>query len=198
MKKSEIILLVATVIVMGGGLYLTLTPEETAESAVTAVSAGDLQAAREKFHKNLKLMKDGAGINEEFKRFAVSMEDTKTAGDPGMAATTQLFNVLHDQLGIQQPVISISREELIQNVEEYYFINIKIQVGGTEAEMKKLLRNMEQLGFLIKSFKMSLRSHGQDDQVDMDVTVSRLIKHDDYSRKKLGVDKKGSRKLQRI
>lgn len=191
MKRREVILLIITVIIIGGGLYLFFEPEPSETGPTAALSTADLGAVRNEFAENLKFLRKGKEINGRYNQLSVSLEDTHSVGmDPGHAAENQLSKVLRERLGIATPNIQNSTPESIKNVDEYYFINIPFEVSGTEADMKRLLREMEAMGFLIQVFKMNGSAHGQTDNVTMNVTVSRLVKHDEESKRRLGLTKK--------
>lgn len=193
MKTREIILLVLTVAIMGGGVWLyTSDPGDKAATETATVVAGDLDTVKTKFLENLKVLKNGAKTDQAYNELAVSLDDSRTPGvDPGMAAQSELYNVLTERLGVKTPEIKNWVSVPIKNVDEYYFINVSFKVGGTELEMKKLLRDMERQGFLIQSFRLAQVNHGQNSFMEMEVTVSRLVKHDKESKERMNPKRYG-------
>lgn len=192
MKSREITLLVIFLIVIGGGGYFFLGDSGSETASAQKVVSGDLETVRKKFSDNLRLLKQGKNINAEYQKLSASLEDARTPGvDPGMAAQNQLVRFLTEKLNVKTPNVTNWKSVPIKNVDEYYFINISFKVGGSEAEMKRLLQSMETLGFLIQSFHLSQINHGKDDYLEMEVTVSRLVKHDAESLRRLGGKKKG-------
>lgn len=189
MNQRQIILVLIAVVVFGLTVWL-MFDDDTAQTKTTAVGGtvftDNLKTAQDKFIKNRAILLQGASINKRYEQFAAGLEDTRTPGmDPGMAASNQLYEVLTKKLGVRTPNMSVSKAVPIKTVDDFYFINISFKVNGSEREMKRLLQDMEQLGFLIQSFKMSAANHGQGDMVEMEVVVSRLVKHDAESLKRM-------------
>lgn len=189
MNQRQIILVLIAIVVFGVSAWLLLDDEGGAKTKTAAggtVFTDNLKTAQDKFIKNRAILLQGASINKRYEQFAAGLEDTRTPGmDPGMAASNQLYEVLTKKLGVRTPSISVSKAVPIKTVDDFYFINITFKVSGSEREMKRLLQDMEQLGFLIQSFKMSAANHGQNDMVEMEVVVSRLVKHDAESLKRM-------------
>lgn len=190
MNQRQILLTLAAVVVFGVAAWLLLDDENKPTAGGGhgggTVAIESLSSTMDKFHKSVEIMRKNETIKKQYEQFAAGLDDTRAPGtDPGMAAQNQLYRVLTEKLGVRTPSISTYKSVPIKAVDDFYFININFKVGGTEKEMKRLLQDMERLGFLIQSFKMSANNHGQGDAVDMDVVVSRLVKHDAESLRKM-------------
>ena len=63
----------------------------------------------------------------------------------------------------------------IENIEEYYYIDVEASVDGPPQKMVDLLIDFQKAGLLIKYVKL-LKPNNDRNQLKMDVLVSRLAK----------------------
>ncbi len=181
MNKRERTLLIVTVVVLVIGGVLYFMPENLLQTL--RGGGGDLASAQKTFQNHLKTLKQGREIRAKYKRIEVGQSKPKPGQTPSEQFSNELYQLLTERFRIAGPNIEKARRETIEDVDDYYFVEIPIQVNGTRRDMVQLLINLEDIGVLIKTYelgKVSGRRGGN--QVSLDVEVARLVKHDEESR----------------
>ena len=192
MNKRERILLITTVIIVGVGGILYFLPEDLLKSLRGGNGGGDLNTVRQTFTNYGTILKRAPKIRDEYQEIAFGQSSNPEAGQtPSEEFSNELYNLLTERFGIAGPDIDKARLSSIEDVPEYYFVEIPLHVKGELPDMIRLLINMEGIGVLIKSFDLAQAPSRQEEiQVNLDVEVARLIKHDEQSRelfKRLGL-----------
>jgi hypothetical protein len=183
-KKRERILLIIVLISGALGLFYRFYLADALEASA---SGGTLSVEQRVFRDNVKMLKDKAFIEGNYRRFDIGLPERVNNQKPDKTFVNELDKMLKQQLGIPAPKIGIPKNNWIENVDDYYFIDVNVDVDGAPEEMVTLLQNMEKHGLLIKDFTLTKTREG----AHLKVGVSRLVKHDDESRRK--VKKKPSR-----
>ena len=178
MKRREQFLAIITVVALIGAVAYRMMPTGGGLSALTS---GDLDSSRTTFQEFHRLLEDGPEIRERFERVAARFPERHPNRTPRATFTDELTALLKEK-GWPNPTLSPAREIEIDDVDDFYYIDLDVQVAGPFAKMINLLITFQQTGLLIKSFDFQIQRIDLDrdrDMVQMDVTVSRLAKWDE-------------------
>jgi hypothetical protein len=187
MNQREKTILIATIVVMVGSLAFTFLPSGSNETDTPTVtqSAGDVAAARRTFMKNIATLQDGAKINDKYKSIDAAVAEQVKFGRPEQVLANNLYDLLTQRLQVPNPRIGTGQLVEIPSVNDYCFIDISVDISGNYRDIINLLSEMDRIGLLIKTFKIVQRNRNQADTVDLNLTVSRLVKVDEKIRKRL-------------
>ena len=181
MKKSERLLLIATVLVCALAAWLLYSPSEPASTEV--VGTGSLAAGRKTFRDNAAMLREGAAIRLEFDKIG-----GRTKGAPGQGPreifSDEFYSLLR-QRGFQTPNVETPQYKTIQGIDDYCTVDIKATVASALVRLIDLLQEMQNRGMLIKSFVLDRRNARNPQEITLTVTVARVIKQDDESRNRL-------------
>lgn len=179
MNQRERVILIITVVVAGltVGLQFLGDSAPSGESAVAA--SGDLELEQRRFRDNIELLNQGDKIRSQYKAIEVGLKEGAGNQRPETAFSNELFNLLTERLGAQNPRIETASFTAIPKVDDYCYVDIPLQIQGSYDQVMQLLREMDQLGLLIKTLKLGQRNRNQNDIVDLNLTVARLVKTDD-------------------
>lgn len=189
MNRREKILAVATGVVVtlllayqfGLGPYL-----ESREGAGLSLG-GDVAEARETLVDYTRTLQNWEKIERDYQQIAMASHQ----GEQNLSAAEQfnrdLFTLLTSRLNVVNPNISAAGFEPIPNVDDYYFVVIAVSnLSGSPDQMINLLREMENLGLIIKGYTLDrANARGGEDLVTLNFEVARLVKHDEQSRRLL-------------
>lgn len=96
------------------------------------------------------------------------------------------------QLGFRYPRIQPPEKEEIEGVEDYEFITLTVDAKGNLSNVSKLLKGFEQQAVLIRD--LSLGSTLDRPDIDVSITVARLVKSEPEEEKNKGVINRGGEK----
>lgn len=183
MKGRERGLLILTVTVICVALIYHFFLAKALEGSFS-IAGGALENSRETFRRCVKTIRESGDTRQRYKEIAYSLPEQNPGQDPAETFQNQLYRLLSEQLGARNLNFGNYKYEEIKNVNDYYFVNIEVRISGTYYELIRLLKAMELQGLLIQSFQLKLEGRMQADTINLQVTVARLVKHDDASRQR--------------
>jgi hypothetical protein len=183
MKKSEKLLISATVAIVALGLYVKLSSGDSGAFSASSGGEGGLATQQERFRQYAGFIRDGKKIREAYERVTLrNIPERRGNRRPGDIFTDELARILTDEFHQVSPRIDPFQLSKIPKVEDYYFVDADVAMDGPVGEMIRLLLQMEQRGLLIKEFTLDRRT---DRRASLKVKVSRLVQHDAISRKQM-------------
>lgn len=198
MKKSERNLMLVTGACMLLALAVSFMPSSDETSAEDGglfnfggASSGELEDAKAQYQKYVQALTDKDELTARYQTIAQAQGEAEggtgsQVKDPGAVFQNQLDQLLRDRLQVASPQIGRPDPSPIPNVDDYYYINIKVTTQGSYADMINLMKNMQQMGLLIQEFQMRpQRGSEGPEAIELNVTVARLVKHDENSKKLL-------------
>jgi hypothetical protein len=188
MKKSErnLTIITVTIVVLALLYNFVLADLFTGGDGGAETSATvDLADEQTRFERYASTLRDGPAIRQRYQAIASLESGEGDARTPAESFGNELYTLLTRRLNIASPRIEPPNYSVIEDVDDYYFVEIEVGVGGTYDQLVQLLLDMEQLGLLIKTFRFEMAGRGANGEVSLNVTVARLVKHDDYSRRRL-------------
>lgn len=187
MSRRELILAIATVAVLGIGLVLRFAPEgDTVEPVATQLeTAGTFEGAspRRQLESSIAIIEQGPEIREAYRRVEAQFPERVGNRTPEATFSDELTRMMKEQ-GWERPKIRPPQTTEIPEVDDYYYIDLEVQVTGELQEALNLLSAFQNKGLLIKAFDITNTNPDQQ-VVSMDVTVSRLARIDDAGRRRL-------------
>lgn len=179
MQKREKILLFATVLVVVLGLALRFSPDEWSLGGMMA--AGDLGDTRETFRRYARTLEESEQIRRDYQEIDVNIPERVGGKSPGNTFMDELNNLLTRQFGVPNPEINPYKIVDIDDVEDYYFVEVQIALSGSPDQMIRLLERLEENRLLIREFSLISEGRRTGDRATLNVTVARLVKHDEES-----------------
>lgn len=177
-QREKIILIVTLTVVCGALAFNFLGDSLPGFGAGDEGGIGDVANERRRFKNNLETLRRSDDINDQYKAIEVGLKEGEPGTWPERAFSNELFDLLTERLKVQNPRIEPASFSAIPNIDDYCYVDIPLQIQGDFNEIMRLLRDMEQLGLLIKSFRINQRNRNQNDIVDLNLTVARLVKTD--------------------
>lgn len=185
MQRREKLMVIITAVVVGTLLFYQFVLADWLESGESSGSTSELAQAREDLLEYKSILEDQGKIESKYNRLAMASEAAKGTS-PEDIFNKDLYNLLTDKFHVATPRMEPARQEVIPNVDDYYFITIKVnEISGPPRQMLELLRNLEAMGLIITSFRLERMSERESNLVRMDFEVARLVKHDEKSRKRM-------------
>ena len=182
MNKRERNLVIITLLVVGILLSYQFYFADKLETGDTAAAVGNLDEARSTFTDFAGTFAKGRQIRREYARIDIGIPERTGTKQPTATFSDELYKMLTTQFSVDAPRMGTPKRVAIKDVDDYYFIEIDVTITDTLDNLIKLLRELDGGGLLIKSFTLDKRSRGQD-LAQLDMTVARLVKHDEESRK---------------
>ena len=159
MSSREFTMLISTAsVVMIALVYHFVLADKLDE--ITQGFSGDLEIERSKFKRYSKIIEDGQKIHEEYERIVFQGKEKDGDQEVGDTFHNQLFELLTTQLNVEAPNLSSYEYEEIEDVEDFVFVELSVDVYGTFREMLRLLQNMQGKGLLIKNLLLINRITG--------------------------------------
>lgn len=176
-QREKRLLLITLVILVIGGVFW-YTGQEDLETTDVG-EAANFDDAQMEFEKIMNVLDREEEINRGFEEIDDGLRDT--IGDSSHRAIFQneLYGLLTTQLKVPTPKMTKARGLAIDNVSDYYFVELEFSASGSRQEMTKLITELESRGLIVNSCEMTRR---KSDEVDLTVVVARLFKHNDQSR----------------
>lgn len=175
MSSREFTMLISTAsVVMIALVYHFVLADKLDE--ITQGFSGDLEIERSRFKRYSKIIEDGQEIHEEYERIVFQGKEKVGDQEVGDTFHNQLFELLTTQLNVEAPNLSSYEYEEIEDVEDFVFVELSVDVYGTFREMLRLLQNMQGKGLLIKNFSLDRAGRGGRDEIKMTIDVARLVK----------------------
>jgi hypothetical protein len=182
--RERVILISTLVVVLLALVYHYLLADKLEE--ITQGPGGDLEVERSIFKRYKNIIEDGRDIREEYEKLVFQGKEKVEGQEVGDTFSNQLFELLTTQLNVPAPDLSSYDYEDIEDVDDYVFVELSVNVQGTFIEMVRLLQNMQSKGLLIKNFSLARRGLRGGD-IKMSVDVARLVKTPDrVKRRRLG------------
>lgn len=179
MSRRELILAIATVSVLALGLIIRFTP--VLSFGRGPGGAAGTEAAQ--FEQNMEWIERGPLIREAYREVEAQFPETIGNRTPEATFSDELTRMMKEQ-GWQHPRIRPPRTSEIPDVEDYYFIDLEVEVTGELQAALRLLSAFQNTGLLIKSFNLT-KPNPDANVVNMDVTVSRLARADQNGARRL-------------
>lgn len=176
MNQRERIILIITVVVVALTLGFNFMGDSLPSFGGGA--GGDLEREQRRFRDNVKLLQQGDEIRSNYKAIEVGLKEGSANQRPERAFTDELYKLLTERLGAPNPRIETASFTAIPNVDDYCYVDVPLQIQGTYEQIMQLLREMDQIGLLIKQLKIGQRNRNQNEVVDLNLTVARLVKTD--------------------
>ncbi len=185
MNPRERMLLIITVVVVGGLMAFHFLSGTIEEQLASTGGSGELTEARDELQSYIDTLRDSARIKHQYEQLPMAAEGT------GDATAEEIFNLdlvnlLNNKFNIPSPRLTAPKADLVPNVEDYYFISITVSaLSGTPEQMIDLLREIERMGLIITSFKLDRGAQLRHaDEVSLEFDVARLVRHDEQSRRR--------------
>jgi hypothetical protein len=184
MKKSEKILAIVTAV--GAVLFVYFNFFAGDVDTGPAVESGNLEAEQSRFEQYARTLKDGKRIQDEYERLTLrNVPETRGSERPGNTFQVELARILTDEFNQPSPRIEPYQMSVIPKVEDYYFVDVSVTIDDKVASLIQLLLRMEKRGLLIKEFTLDVRGPGWRGDATLNAKVSRLVQHDEFSRRAL-------------
>lgn len=185
MQRREKMMVIVTAVIVGALLLYQFVLADWLESGGSLAATGELAQVRQDMLDYKKILEDRAAINSEYASLAMASEAAKGT-TPEDIFNKDLYNLLTEKFHLATPRMEPARQEVIPNVDDYYFITIRVnELSGPPRQMLELLRNLEAMGLIITSFKIERVGERDAGLVRMDFEVARLVKHTEQSRKRM-------------
>ena len=179
-RERNLAIATIAIVVLALGYHFVLGP--MLEGGGLGLGGG---TTRGEFKGALATLEEGETILNDYRAIAFGVKAGQDGRRPAESFSNELYNLLTQRLGIRSPRIEPPDYSIIEDVDEYYFVEIEVVVRGTYAEMTRLLRELEGLGLLIKHFRFESGGRRRREEMTLNVTVARLVKHDRLSRQRL-------------
>jgi hypothetical protein len=183
-NKRERMLLILTLAVVVPLLAYHFFMADAIEGAL-AGGTGELGEARGQFRQYAKTLEDSRNIREQYQAISFTSPEREGNLSPAQTFQNQISTMLTQQFNIMTPQIESPTFSAIKDVDDYYFVDIAMQVSGPDKQIVSLIQDMNRMGLLIKRFDLKRLSLKFSDSLQLDIEVSRLVKHDAASRKLL-------------
>ncbi len=153
------------------------------------LAGGGLAEARRQYHDAVGWLEQEQGIRREYRRVEAQFPEKLPNRTPEATFSTELARMLTDK-GFPNPKIKPADITWIEEAEDYYYINLELEVGGSLEQMVNLLLDFQRTGLLINKFTLGKRRI-DDFDVQMTVTVSRLAKAEAETSARPGAQRRG-------
>jgi hypothetical protein len=187
MSGRERLLAIATAVAVVFGLFFYFYYEKVV-TAFTSTEQGSLLTEEERFQRYAAVVNKRDKIHNEYENLTLrNVPETRANQRPGDTFMNELARVLTEELGQPNPRIEPYQMSPIPKVEDYYFVDVDVSIGSGVDDLIRLLEQMERRGLLIKEFTLELRGMGggRRGNGSLKVKVSRLVQHDEISRRQL-------------
>jgi hypothetical protein len=185
MNTRERLLIVATIVAAAIGLFFHSYYDDLVASLGSS-EAGSLTAEQSRFRRYSGVVGERPRIEADYRKATLrNISEVRPNERPGNTFMNDLSRLLSDELGQPNPRIEPYQMSMIPEVEDYYFVDVDVTVNGEIGDLIRLLVQMEGTGLLIKEFTMEQRGTARRANGSLRVKVSRLVQHDDVSRRLL-------------
>lgn len=174
MSRRELTLLIATLSVFAIFIGFRFLPEGGIAGA--GFGSGQLENERQQLRTNKEWIEEGQRIRKDYERVEAQFPE-KVGNRSAEATFSDELTRMVKELGWNRPKIKPPRKRKIKDVEDYYYIDLDVEVVGNLDQTLALVGEFLRKGLLIKSFEIS-KTNPDGQNVRSDVTVSRLAKVD--------------------
>ncbi len=170
-RERNLLIVTIIVVVLGGGYYLM--PEDL--SLARDAGVGNAAAERRRFEEYREWIERGPSVKREYSRIDAIFPQQVGTQTAESTFSNELFELIKAQ-GWDKPTIKPARREIVEDVEDYYYIDLDIaSLVGPAQKIIDLMVELRRNGLLIKHFKMR-KANADRDLITLNVTVSRLAR----------------------
>lgn len=144
--------------------------------------AADARQAKTEFVDALERIKEGPAILEAYGRVETKLAERRGDRTPEATFSFEMTEVLK-KAGWETPKLKPPKQAFIKEVEDYYYVDLELEVTGEVESLVNLLIEFKNLGILIKAFELEKKNMDENEAV-LKVTASRLAKADEDMLKK--------------
>ena len=135
---------------------------------------GELQQARDTYEKYVKKMQQSDRIVARYYDIVGKERSSEAeAGKDPQKEFSEFVSDLCRKLGFAYPRIDPSKIEEIEGVDDYSFITMPVHTKGDLKSVSKLLKGFDREAILVR--ELDLRSRLDHPEIDLTITVARLV-----------------------
>ena len=177
-RERTLVILTAAVVIIAAAVLLV--PEDF--SLGGGLAGGQLDQERSIFRQSLEQLQQGPELRRAYRRVEAQFPERIGNRSPDATFTDELTRMLKEK-GERTPRVKPATRTYIDDVEDYYYIDLELEITGTVQKMVDLLIDFQRTGLLIKTFDLDKRTPDRTEIV-LKVTVSRLARMDEEEQRR--------------
>lgn len=179
-RERNLLIITILVVILGGGYYFM--PEDF--SLGGDVGAGNAAAESRRFEEYREWIERGPSVEREYRGIEATFPQKVGTQSAESTFSNELFELIKVQ-GWDKPTINPARREIIEDVEDYYFIDLDVaNLVGPAQKIIDVIAELRRNGLLIKHFKIR-KANVDRDLITLNVTVSRLARFTAEEKKRM-------------
>lgn len=182
MNPREKKILVLTIVLLVVFVAYRMMGGQEGFSLASLGGGGRVVEARVAFLEAFEILRKGPAIDGAFARVDTKLPKAIPGRTPELTFSDEVTRILVGR-NWQTPKVKPPKTSEIKDVEDYYYIDLEISVTGPLEKLVDLMVFFQEQNILVKNFKLE-KPRVDSDQVNLDVTVSRLARADPEERKK--------------
>lgn len=179
-RERNLLIVTVLVLILGGGYYFM--PEDISLGGDAGV--GNAAAESRRFDEYREWLERGPSVEREYRRIDAIFPQQVGTQTAESTFSNELFELIKAQ-GWDKPTIKPARREIVEDVEDYYYIDLDVaSLIGPAQKIIDVMVEFRRNGLLIKHFKMR-KANPDRDLITLNVTVSRLARFTAEEKKRM-------------